>query len=109
MEGRGFRDEFQHFQDRGINIIGMSADPPGKQKKFHTKYGFPYPLLCDEGHEVLEAYGAWGPKKLYGRNYMGIARISYLINEAGEVVKVYPKVKPISHPKQVLADWEALG
>ena len=87
----------------------MSADPPKKQKKFHQKYGFPYPLLCDEGHEVLEAYGIWAPKKLYGREYLGIRRSSYLIDEAGTVVKVYRKVKPISHPAEVLADWAALG
>ena len=87
----------------------MSADPPRKQKKFHEKYGFPYPLLCDVDHAVMEAYGAWGPKKLYGREYMGITRSSYLIDEAGKVLKAYQKVKPISHPTQVLADWEALG
>ena len=87
----------------------MSADPPKKQKKFHEKYGFPFALLCDEGHEVLEAYGAWGPKKLYGREYKGITRSSYLVDEAGTVVKAYPKVKPADHPKEVLADWDALA
>ena len=87
----------------------MSADPPRKQKKFHEKYGFPFNLLCDESHEVLVAYGAWGPKKLYGREYQGIRRSSYLVDEAGTVVKVYPKVKPADHPLDVLADWDALA
>lgn len=87
----------------------MSADAPAKQKKFHSKYGFPYPLLCDESREVLKAYGAWGPKKLYGRSYEGITRSSYLIDEQGMVVKVYRKVKPPEHPAQVLADWAELA
>ncbi len=87
----------------------MSGDPPAKQKKFQARYGFPYPLLCDESHDMLTAYGAWGPKTLYGRKYEGITRMSYLIDEAGKVVKVYHKVKPPEHPAQVLADWAELG
>ncbi len=58
---------------------------------------------------MLTAYGAWGPKKLAGREYKGITRISYLIDESGKVAKVYPKVKPADHPKEVLADWGELA
>ena len=87
----------------------MSAAPPAKQQKFHSKYGFPYPLLCDESRDVLKAYGAWGPKQFMGKKYDGIARSSYLIDEQGKVVKVYEKVKPPAHPAQVLADWAELA
>ena len=87
----------------------MSADAPKKQKKFHEKYSFPFKLLCDENHDVLEAYGAWTLKKNYGREYMGIARISYLIDEQGKIAKVYEKVKTSEHPKQALADWVELA
>ena len=83
----------------------MSADPPAKQKKFVEKQGFPYPMLCDESHEVLEAYGVWGPKKFMGRDYEGTTRITYLINEDGTIHKVYPKVKPAGHAQQILEDW----
>ena len=87
----------------------MSGDSPAKQKKFHAKYDFPYPLLCDESHEMLTAYGVWGPKTFIGRTYDGITRMSYLIDETGKVVKVYPKVKVAEHPAEVLTDWAELG
>ena len=83
----------------------MSADPPAKQKKFVDKYGFPYPMLCDEGHDVLRAYGVWGPKKLAGRHYEGLYRTTYLIDEEGMVVKVYAKVRPPGHARAILEDW----
>lgn len=67
----------------------MSADSPAKQKMFAEKHGFQYPLLCDEEKNVLRAYHAWGKKKLYGREYDGIKRISYLIDEKGVIQKAY--------------------
>ena len=84
----------------------MSADPPAKQKKFVEKYGFPFPMLCDVEHAVLEAYGVWGPKKFMGREYEGISRITYLINADGTVHKVYAKVKPPGHAQEILRDWD---
>ena len=105
MEGKGFRDEFQEYTKRDIQIVGVSADPPKKQKKFVEKYDFPFPMLCDESHDMLTAYGVWGPKKFLGREYEGISRITYLINKDGTIYKVYLKVKPADHARAVLADW----
>jgi peroxiredoxin Q/BCP len=105
IEGQGFRDEFQEFEQRDIQIIGISADPPDKQRKFVEKQGFNYPMLCDESHEMLTAYGVWGPKKFMGREYEGTSRVTYLVNEDGTVYKVYPKVKPAGHAQEILADW----
>jgi len=82
----------------------MSADLPARQKKFVEKNGFQYPLLCDEGKDTLRAYQAWGPKKMAGREYEGIYRISYLIDEAGKIEKAYPKVNTKSHALDVLTD-----
>ncbi len=82
----------------------MSADPPARQKKFAEKHKFPFPLLCDESKKILKAYHAWGPKKLYGREYEGIYRISYLIDENGVIEKAYPKVKTKSHALDILSD-----
>jgi len=62
-------------------------------------------MLCDEGHAMLKAYGAWGPKKMAGREYEGIYRITYLINADGSIEKVYPKVKPPEHAQQIIRDW----
>ena len=104
IEGHGFRDEFQKYEEKNIQIIGCSADPPKKQKKFCDKQRFQYPMLCDENHEMLIAYGVWGKKNFMGREYMGISRITYIINEKGIIEKVYDKVKPTSHANDVLKD-----
>ena len=84
--------------------MGCSADSPKKQKKFCEKQNFQYPLLCDENHEMLIAYGVWGKKKFMGREYMGISRTTYIINEIGCIEKVYDKVKTISHAHDILKD-----
>ena len=102
IEGEGFRDEFQSFEDKNIQIVGCSADSPKKQKKFVEKNGFPYSILCDEGHEMLKAYGVWGMKKFMGREYMGISRMTYVIDEEGIIIQIYEKVKTISHAKDIL-------
>lgn len=84
----------------------MSADPPKRQKKFAEKHGFQFPVLCDESKDVLKAYHAWGPKKLYGREYEGIYRISYLIDEEGKIEKAFPKVKTKTHAVDVLQELD---
>lgn len=82
----------------------MSADSPIKQKIFCDKEGFQYPMLCDEGKDVLKAYGAWGTKKLYGREYEGIFRNTYVIDEKGLIEKVYKKVNVQTHAQDILAE-----
>ena len=104
IEGKGFRDEFQNFEDNNIQIIGCSADSPAKQKKFAEKRGFPYLLLSDESRDMLKAYGVWGKKKFMGREYMGISRVTYIIDENGIIEKVYEKVSVKSHAKDILND-----
>ena len=106
VEGQGFRDEFQNFESNNVQIIGVSADTPKRQKKFAKKQSFQYPLLSDESHEMLEAYGAWGKKKFMGREYMGIFRITYIIDENGMIKYVFEKVNVGSHAKDVM---EVLG
>ena len=102
IQGKGFRDEFKKFEDENIAILGVSADPVSKQKKFCDKQGFPYDLLSDESHEMLKAYGVWGKKKFMGREYMGITRMTYIINEEGNIEHVIEKVKTMSHAKDIL-------
>ena len=104
IEGKGFRDEFQKFEEKNIQIIGCSADTEKKQKRFGEKQKFQYPLLCDKNHEILEAYGVWGKKKFMGREYMGISRVTIIIDEKGIVEKVYEKVKTTSHAKDIIND-----
>ena len=102
VEGKGFRDEYQNFEEKNVVILGCSADPPKKQKKFCEKKNFPYFLLSDESHEMLKDYGVWGKKKFMGREYMGIFRITYIIDENGMIKHVFEKVKTGSHAKDVL-------
>ena len=84
-----------------LAVIGVSADPPKKQKKFSDKYDFNYPLLCDESHSMLESYGVWGLKKFMGREYEGIIRKTFVI-ENNKIVKLFEKVKTNDHAKQIL-------
>jgi len=106
IEGKGFRDEFQEFEEKNVAILGCSADSPKKQKKFCEKKNFPYFLLSDESHEMLKAYGVWGKKKFMGREYMGISRVTYIIDENRVIEKVYEKVSVKSHASDILNDFE---
>ena len=103
MQGIGFRDEFKKFEDRNIEILGVSADTSDKQKKFQNKFSFPFYLLSDENKNMLKEYKAWGKKKFMGREYLGIHRITYIINTKGEIIHIFQKVKTKSHAKDVLA------
>ena len=104
VQGQGLRDEFQKFQDNNVNIFGVSADSVKAQKSFCDKQKFPFSLLSDPSKEIIKAYDAWGPKKFMGREYEGIHRYSYLIDENGTVERAYPKVKTKTFAQDVLAD-----
>ena len=104
IEGQKLRDEFQNFKDKNTVILGMSADSVKAQKNFCTKQEFPFSLLSDPDKTTIRAYKAIGLKKMYGREYEGIFRVSYLIDEKGVVEKAYAKVKPKEHAQEVLAD-----
>ena len=101
-EGIGFRDELAKYNKLNIAVIGISADSPKKQKKFVDKYNFNYPLLCDESHEMLENYGVWGLKKFMGREYMGISRVTYILNKNHTIKEVIDKVNTKSHACDIL-------
>ena len=103
-EACNFRDSYKDFQTKGLVILGVSADSVEKHKKFAEKYNLPFPLLSDEDHKVCEAYGVWGEKNFMGRTYMGISRSSFLIDEEGNIEKVYEKVKPKEHAGEVMGD-----
>ena len=102
VESQGFRDEFEIFKKNNINIIGVSADKVSRQKSFATKQNFQFILLSDVSKEMLKNYKVWGKKKFMGREYMGISRMTYVIDEEGIIIQVYEKVKAISHAKDIL-------
>ena len=100
-----FSTEYNKFQKKDIEIIGISPDDESSHKKFCTKMGIKYVLLSDTEKEVSKAFGVWGKKKFMGREYMGVTRSSFLVNDKGIIFKIYPKVKPAGHAKQVLEDF----
>ena len=105
-EGQELRDEFQNFQDKNTIIIGMSADSVKSQKNFCEKQNFPFSLVSDTDKSTIRKYEAIGMKKMYGREYEGIFRISYLISKDGIIQRAYEKVKPKDHAKEVLKDLD---
>ena len=104
VEACNLNDNFERFQSLGYEILGVSADSAKRQSNFKTKYGFQYPLLADEGKSVIEAFGVWGPKKFMGREYDGIHRTTFIIDEKGVIENVITKVKTKDHTAQILAD-----
>lgn len=99
-----FRDSFTDYKKQDIVILGISSDSEQSHKKFIEKHNLPFDLLVDEKHDVLEKYGAWTKKTLYGKIFMGIQRITYIVDENGKILKTYPKVKPEENAKQILQD-----
>jgi peroxiredoxin Q/BCP len=96
------------FAAAGAEIIGISPDPARRHDKFKQKYGLAFPLVADESHAMLEPYGLWVEKSMYGRKYMGVERTTFLIDEQGRIARIWPKVKVVGHAEEVLAAVRAL-
>ena len=96
------------FSKAGTDILGVSADPVAAQEKFKKKHGLAMALLSDETHKMLEAYGVWGKKSMYGKTFMGIIRSTFLIGPDGRIARIWPKVKVAGHAAEVLAATKAL-
>ena len=101
-EACSFRDVYDEILERGAVVMGVSTDNTQSHQKFRLKFDLPFYLLMDEEHRVAEEYGAWGEKKMYGKTSMGIIRSTFIIDEKGTVIKVFPKVKPDEHGPEVL-------
>jgi thioredoxin-dependent peroxiredoxin len=102
LEACNLRDNYKELQDNGFELLGVSADSEQKQRNFKEKFNFPFPLLADVDKEVINKFGVWGPKKFMGRDFDGIHRKTFIINEEGIVVRVIDKVKTINHAAQIL-------
>jgi len=101
-EACNLNDNFKRFESLNYEILGVSADSQNRQSNFKNKYGFEYPLLADEDKSVIEAFGVWGPKKFMGKEYDGIHRITFVIDENGVLENVIFKVKTKAHAEQIL-------
>jgi len=102
-EACSFRDADDVFKEKGIKVLGVSTDDEKSHQKFISKYQLPFDLLADTDHSIVEAYGVWGEKNMYGRKYMGTFRKTFLIDENQKIVKIFDKVKVDEHADEVLA------
>jgi thioredoxin-dependent peroxiredoxin len=102
-EACAFRDHWSAFQQLNVAILGVSIDDGKSHESFAKKYNLPFTLLADPEKALVQAYGVWGEKSLYGRKYLGTHRVTYLIDEAGRIAAVFPKVKPEKHAAEILA------
>jgi peroxiredoxin Q/BCP len=107
-ESQDFSALSKEFAKAGTAILGVSADPVKKQNAFKAKYDLSFPLGSDETHRMLEAYGVWGEKSMYGKKYMGVMRVTFLIGADGIIAKTWPKVKIEGHAEAVLAAAKSL-
>ena len=106
-EACNFRDNHQMLLDKGYTVIGVSADNEKKHEKFADKYELPFSLLPDTEKEIINAYGVWGPKKFMGKEYDGINRKTFIIDENGLIAKIFEKVVTKAHTEQILEAMEA--
>lgn len=102
------RDAFPQLKKLKAAVVGVSPDPPSKQKKFDEKYGLGFPLLADEDHAVAEAWGVWGERSLYGRKFMGIVRSAFVVDAKGKLAGVFYKVSPKDTVKRALESLRVL-
>ena len=105
-EACNLKDNYKDLTDIGFEVIGVSADSEKSHQNFIAKYNLPFNLISDQEKTVLKAYGAWGLKKNYGREYMGIIRKTFIIDEEGKIIKIFNKVDTKNHTGQIL---KALG
>jgi len=106
IEADEFSKDYKKFQKEGIEVIGISKDDVKSHKKFCEKMNIPYVLLSDTSTDVAKKFGVWAKKKFMGKEYMGIIRSTFLIDEKGKIFKAYPKVKAAGHSKEVLAEFK---
>lgn len=108
IEACNFRDRLADLKAIGVQVLGVSADDVESHKKFAKKERLNFPLLADVDRKVSTAYGVWKEKSMYGKNFMGISRESFLIDGSGKIVKHYQKVKPAEHAQEVTSDVKGM-
>jgi peroxiredoxin Q/BCP len=105
-EAAEFSRDYKKFKTKGIEIIGISPDDVDSHKKFGEKMGVSFILLADPETQIAKKFGVWGKKQFMGREYMGVNRTTFLVNEKGKIFKVFEKVKPIGHAQEVLEAFQ---
>lgn len=108
-EACSFRDNLAEIEKNGLTIVGVSVDPIASHRAFADKYHLPFTLIADEDKKIVKSYGVWGKKKMYGKEYDGTFRTSFLINPEGAIAKIYEKVDPMTHVDEILRDMKEIA
>jgi peroxiredoxin Q/BCP len=108
VQACNLRDNYSLLKKQGFVVLGVSPDEAAKHKKFETKYGLPFTLVADPSHAIIDKYGVWGMKKLYGREYMGLHRTTFLIDEKAVIRKIFLRPKNKQHAEEIVEAWKAL-
>ena len=106
IESCNLRDNYGLLKKNGFDVLGISPDTEKVQKNFETKYKLPFPLIADTNHDALEKYGVWDQKKLFGREYMGVLRTTFIIDEKGTIIKIFAKPKNKAHAEEIIASFK---
>lgn len=108
VQACNLRDNFGLLKKNGFVVLGVSPDEEKKHKKFEAKYDLPFTLIADADHKIIDSYGVWGEKQMYGRTYMGLHRTTFLIDEKGIVKKIFLKPKSSQHTQEILDAWQLI-
>ena len=109
VQACNLRDNFGLLKKNGSIVLGVSPDEEKKHKKFEAKYNLPFTLIADANHTIIDKYGIWGEKQMYGRTYMGLHRTTFLIDEKGVIRKIFLKPKSKQHTEEILKAWAEIG
>ena len=109
VQACNLRDNFGLLKKNGSIVLGVSPDEEKKHKKFEAKYNLPFTLIADANHTIIDKYGIWGEKQIYGRTYMGLHRTTFLIDEKGVIRKIFLKPKSKQHTEEILKAWAEIG
>ncbi|MGK2864256.1 MAG: thioredoxin-dependent thiol peroxidase [Chitinophagaceae bacterium] len=109
IQACNLRDNFGLLKKKGFEVIGISPDQPESHKKFEKKFSLPFILLADPSHVILNKYGVWGAKQMFGNNYMGIHRTTFVLDEKGIIQKIFLRPKNKLHAEEIIQAWAALG
>lgn len=108
VQACNLRDNFSLLEKQGFVVLGVSPDEEKKHKKFEKKFDLPFTLIADPRHTIIGKYGVWGEKQLYGRNYMGLHRTTFLIDEKGIIRKIFLRPRSKQHTEEILQAWQLI-
>ncbi|MDP4148477.1 MAG: thioredoxin-dependent thiol peroxidase [Bacteroidota bacterium] len=108
IQACNLRDNYALLKREGLSVLGVSPDEEKKHKKFEAKYDLPFTLLSDPAHKIIDKYGVWGEKQLYGRHYMGLHRTTFLIDGKGIIRKIFERPKNKAHAAEIVKAWKEI-